>query len=48
MMKLLALFFRVVPHPHDDTVRANQFPDNTRFSPYVAMLPYGTNHDARR
>ena len=39
MKALLAFFLRTAPAVHDDTLRANQFDDVKRFSPYVAMLP---------
>jgi hypothetical protein len=40
MKALLAFLFHLVPVAvHDDTLRANQFRDLTKFSPYVAMLP---------
>jgi|GEM_PF-5288073 hypothetical protein len=40
-MKALLAFLRFAAPiaAHDDTLRANQFDDVTRFSPYVAMLP---------
>ena len=47
MTKLLAFFFPIVARPHDDLLRANQFSRSAAFSPYIAMLPYGVNYDAR-
>jgi hypothetical protein len=40
MKALLAFFWSAARlAAHDDTLRANQFDDTTRFSPWVAMLP---------
>jgi hypothetical protein len=39
MKALLSLFFRAAHTRRDDLIRANQFTENARFSPYLAMLP---------
>jgi hypothetical protein len=41
MKTLLAFFFHAAPvAAHNDALRANQFDDSTRFSPWLAMLPH--------
>lgn len=40
MKALLALFFRAAPVAHDDTLRANQFVETPRYSPWLAILRY--------
>ena len=41
MKALLAFFWSLAPiAAHDDALRANQFDDTMRVSPYVAMLPH--------
>ncbi len=41
MKALLAFICGAKPAtPHDDRLRAGQFETNTRFSPWLAMLPH--------
>ncbi len=39
MKKILAFLFSVTPKRRNDSLRANQFPEATHFSPWIAMLP---------
>jgi hypothetical protein len=40
MRALFAFFFRVAPAAaHDDNLRANEFADGARMSPWLMMLP---------
>ncbi|HTU70111.1 MAG TPA: hypothetical protein VMF11_07290 [Candidatus Baltobacteraceae bacterium] len=40
MKALFAFIFRAAPAAHNDSLRANQFDDAPRFSPWRAMLPH--------